>query len=104
MLVRIANREELFQKQSDLGMRCFSRSFWHATSDRSFRTSTIDSQMSAKLPVPQQRLRSDWASAQSDQSLCCQHEEYINPNLTIECIAKTHSVQMMPMLLQMYLS
>ena len=27
----------------------------------------------------QQRLRSAWASAQSDQSLCCPHEESLGP-------------------------
>ena len=29
----------------------------------------------------QQRLRSAWASAQSDQSLCCPHEETLGPQL-----------------------
>ena len=37
----------------------------------------------------QWRLRSAWASAQSDQSLRCPHEESWDPYLPIECTAKT---------------
>ena len=37
----------------------------------------------------QRRLWSDWASAQSDQSLRCPHEESLGPYLPIEHIAKT---------------
>ena len=37
----------------------------------------------------QQRLRSAWASAQSDQSLRCPHEESLGPYLPIERTAKT---------------
>ena len=37
----------------------------------------------------QRRLRSAWASAQSDQSLCCLHEESLGPMLPIKCTAKT---------------
>ena len=37
----------------------------------------------------QRRLGSAWASAQSDQSLCCQHEERLGPELPIERTAKT---------------
>ena len=37
----------------------------------------------------QRRLRSAWASAQSDQSLRCPHEETLSPLLPIELIAKT---------------
>ena len=37
----------------------------------------------------QQRLRSAWASAQSDQSLCCPHEERLGPWLPIERTTKT---------------
>ena len=37
----------------------------------------------------QQRLRSAWASAQSDQSLRCLYEESLGPKLSIECTAKT---------------
>ena len=37
----------------------------------------------------QRRLRSDWASAQSDQSLRCPHEETLGPWLPTECTAKT---------------
>ena len=45
MIARIANREDsdqiASQKQSDLGLRCFSRLFWQATILRNFRTFTI---------------------------------------------------------------
>ena len=37
----------------------------------------------------QRRLRSVWASAQSDQSLRCPHEETLGPHLPTECTAKT---------------
>ena len=37
----------------------------------------------------QWRLISAWASAQSDQSLHCPHEETLGPWLSIECTAKT---------------
>ena len=37
----------------------------------------------------QRRLRSAWASAQSDQSLRCPHEESLDPYLPIKCTAKT---------------
>ena len=37
----------------------------------------------------QQRLWSAWASAHSDQSLRCPHEETLGPQLPIECTAKT---------------
>ena len=37
----------------------------------------------------QGRLRSVWASAQSNQSLRCPHEESLGPYLPIECTAKT---------------
>ena len=37
----------------------------------------------------QQRLKSAWASAQSDQSLLCPHEESLGPQLPIERTAKT---------------
>ena len=36
----------------------------------------------------QRRLRSAWASAQSDQSLRCPHEEKLDPKLPIERTAK----------------
>ena len=32
-----------------------------------------------KVPMPKLRLRSAWASAESDQSLCCPHEETLGP-------------------------
>ena len=38
----------------------------------------------------QQRLRSAWASAQSDQSLRCPHEETLGPQLPTERTVKTH--------------
>ena len=37
----------------------------------------------------QRRLESAWASAQSDQSLGCPHEESLDPWLPFECTAKT---------------
>ena len=37
----------------------------------------------------QRRLRPAWASAQSDQSLRCPHEESLRPQLLIEHTAKT---------------
>ena len=37
----------------------------------------------------QRRLRSAWASTQSDQSLCCPHEESLGPYLPIERTVKT---------------
>ena len=37
---RIANREDPHQKQSDLGLCCFSSLFWQATSVRNFKTVT----------------------------------------------------------------
>ena len=37
----------------------------------------------------QQRLRSAWASAQSDQSFRCPHEEGLGPYLPIERTSKT---------------
>ena len=42
-----------------------------------------------KLLCAQRRLRSAWASVQSDQSLRCPHEETLGPRLLIECAAKT---------------
>ena len=55
-----------------------------------------DGQRENSIPHPhvyndlcaQQRLRSDWASAKSDQSLRCPHEETLGPLLPIECTAK----------------
>ena len=52
-------------------------------------------QMSRDMTKPtkwmctQRRPRSAWASAQSDQSLRCPHEESLSPYLAIECTAKT---------------
>ena len=37
----------------------------------------------------QRRVRSAWASTQSDQSLRCPHEESLGPKLSIEHKAKT---------------
>ena len=39
--VRIANGNDPDQKQSDLCLRCLSRSFWQANSVRNFRTLTV---------------------------------------------------------------
>ena len=41
MLVRIANREDRIQKQSDLGLHCLSMLLWQSTSVRNFRTFTV---------------------------------------------------------------
>ena len=41
----------------------------------------------------QRRLGSAWASAQSDQSLRCHHEETLDPQLPIERTAKTLSLR-----------
>ena len=38
ILVRIANREDPDQTQSDLGLHCSPRPFWQATSIKNFRT------------------------------------------------------------------
>ena len=42
-----------------------------------------------KWVCAQWRLSSAWALAQSDQSLCCLHEETLGPQLPIECTSKT---------------
>ena len=42
-----------------------------------------------KWVCAQRRLRPAWASAQSDQSLRCPHEETLGPSLPIERTAKT---------------
>ena len=42
-----------------------------------------------KMMCAQRRLRSAWASAQSDHSLHCSHEETLGPQLPIERTAKT---------------
>ena len=42
-----------------------------------------------KWVCAQRRLRSAWASAQSEQSLHCPHEESLGPKLPIERTAKT---------------
>ena len=44
----------------------------------------------------QQRFRSSWASAQSDQSLRCPHEETLGPWLPCECTAKTDQTGQCP--------
>ena len=46
----------------------------------------------------QWRLRSTWASAQSDQSLCCPHEETLGPWLSLESSAKIDQTGEMPRL------
>ena len=54
-------------------------------------------QMSHCMPKPQNdlcalwRLRSAWASPQSDLSLCCPHEETLGPWLSLEHTAKDWS-------------
>ena len=49
---------------------------------------------------PQRRLRSAWASAQSDQSLHCPHEESLDPYLPIKRTAKADQTGQMPRLIQ----
>ena len=44
----------------------------------------------------QRRLGSAWASAQSDQSLRCLHEETLGPQLPIERTAKSDETGRMP--------
>ena len=50
----------------------------------------------------QQRLRSAWASAQSDQSHRCPHEETLGPQLPIECTTKTDQTGQMPRLIWVF--
>ena len=50
----------------------------------------------------QQRLRSAWAFAQSDQSLRCPQEESVRPYLPIECIVKTDQTRWMPRLIWIF--
>ena len=42
-----------------------------------------------KVSVRPAKTRSAWAFVQSDQSLCCLHEESLGPFLPIECTVKT---------------
>ena len=58
--------------------------FWHLKHPNLSRLMT----KSTKWVCAQWRLRSAWASAQSDQSLCCPHEECLGPYLPIERTAK----------------
>ena len=54
-----------------------------------------ESELSRNMTKPtkwvctQRRLRSTWASAQSNQRLCCPHEESFGPKLPIKCTAET---------------
>ena len=50
----------------------------------------------------QRRLRSAWASAQSDQSLRCSHEKSLCPQLPIERTAKTDQTGRMPRLIWVF--
>ena len=50
----------------------------------------------------QRRNESAWASAQSDQSLCCLHEETMGPQLPIERTAKTDPTGRMPRLIWIF--
>ena len=47
------------------------------------------SQQTSKMACVPSKDRSAWASAQSDQSLCCPHEESLGPQLPIERPGKT---------------
>ena len=51
---------------------------------------------------PAKRFRSAWASAQSDQSLRCLHEETLGPWLPIERTAKTDQTGQMPRLIWVF--
>ena len=50
----------------------------------------------------QRRLRSAWASAQSDQGLRCPHEEILGPSLPIERTVKTDQTGRMPRLIWVF--
>ena len=50
----------------------------------------------------QRRRRSAWASTQSDQSLCCTHEETLVPYLSTECKAKTDQTGQIPGLIWVF--
>ena len=50
----------------------------------------------------QRRLRSAWASAQSDQGLHCPHEESLGPHLPNERTAKTDHTGKMPRLIWVF--
>ena len=50
----------------------------------------------------QWRLRSAWASAQSYQSIHCQHEDTLGPLLIIECTVKTDQTGRMPRLIWVF--
>ena len=70
--------------------------FWkHSLLKSYFLCQDIKRDMSRDMTKPtkwvcaQRRLRSAWASAQSDQSLRCPHEETLGPKLPIERTAKT---------------
>ena len=53
------------------------------------RQKSRDMTKPTKWVCVQRRLRSPWASAQSDQSLRCPHEESYGPKLPTECTTKT---------------
>ena len=54
MLISIANRKTLIRlllkKQSDLGLHCLSRPFWHAASVQNFRTFTFQRYFDFRQP------------------------------------------------------
>ena len=52
-----------------------------------------------KWHVRPAKLRSAWASAQSDQSLRCPHEESLRPELPIECSEDSDQTGQMPRLI-----
>ena len=53
------------------------------------RSNEPDMTKPTKWLCAQQRLRSAWASAESDQSLHCPHEETLGPKLPVEHTART---------------
>ena len=64
-----------------------SNLLWQATCDKIIWAASWQNQQNGMCT--QRRLRSAWASAQSDQSLRCPHDESLGPQLPIEHTAKT---------------
>ena len=76
--------------------------YWKIIKQKPERVVWVDTRMDARQKshlscrenqqnglCPKWRLRSAWASAQSDQNLRCPHEETLGPYLPIECTVKT---------------
>ena len=65
--------------QSDLPKKCFVEVFKKGEGQKVDYFSCQDCGFKCKWVYAQQRLRSAWASTQSDQSLRCPHEESLGP-------------------------